>query len=72
MTVTVCIVNAENATDKAERLFAQIHLKFPRALGLGEHLVSSPAEQKPLPPTPTKGRCIGQTNASSSKHRESQ
>lgn len=69
MTATLCIVNAEKSIDKAERLFVQIHLKSLRALGLGEHPATSPADQKPWPPTLTKGTSIGQTNASSSKHR---
>ena len=68
MTAMLCIVNAEKSVDKAERLFTQIHLKSWRTLGLGEHPAASPAEQKPLLLTLTKGMSIGQTNARSSKH----
>lgn len=68
MTATLCVVNAEKYTDVAERLFAHVCLKPPRTLGLGEHPAASPAEQKPLSLTVTKGISIQQANATSSKH----
>lgn len=72
MTATLCIVNAEKSTDKAERLFAQIHLKSLRTLGLGEHPAASPAERRPLLPTLAKGMSTRKTNTSSFKHRGSE